>query len=864
MKEMILLTFPFLLLVASADARFKVRGATRTARALQQQQPLPEEVCKLSSTPFTAKVAVTLRGGTAADDNFDGILSSFRESFNISNKQACDPAHRRIVNTQLDSIETRAGAEVTLLVNVEGTYCADCIGESTKTVTDGIGLFGGSTFDGVRGLRAYDEEEISADSKNYKRKEKKKKKQKDHVRSAFKSKHKFKKASSKSKKSASSSPSESPTPNPTAMPTIDPCACTSTKTRRAFEFKAIYQAALDHSPLPKFQVIDIDEVTYVTCDERIEYFDTIVLIELTSPDGSIIPSDEVDLLGDSFVNSYNDLSIELCDDLFRSVQNISLSVENVRRVLREDDSGRALGTFVYTGTAIIKGMCRGFGCSSAGSGSSGSPNGAPTDGTATKAVGLFSNSVITRRLTRHVVAPSHTSRGLLNSGCVCGRTTQQFRAATAEEFVHEYDNTLNDLANQNLLRGVNGATGVTEVFSVDGCDNPTEEFDTVVLIELASGDETTVAANELNVLGDTFATDFNDLTAALCDPIFRNIGNISVEVANIRRRLGVVEGTIRELGTFVFTGRATIKGTCKGYGCSEQVSGSSSRARPTASPAGSSSSQTARAMGLFANRIASRRLLEELHQSSSRNLASGCFCDERTADFRSPTETEFVGSYNESISTLADEGVLENVRGALGVQQILVVSNCAEIEEESFETVLLVNVSAAFQPDEVMSDESFGDALIESYNELSTSLCDPWNRNLQKVSRLPDMSGRHLMGGMISITLSGTCTGKGCSSTVYKHGILTRQLSEMNVIDQTNERPLATSIPRVAEEIDDETLPVPNGCFCGTPDAERRPPTESELISNAFTKIQQETEMVETIVARESALTKPTSRLLRD
>jgi hypothetical protein len=269
-------------------------------------------------------------------------------------------------------------------------------------------------------------------------------------------------------------------------------------------------------------------------------------------------------------------------------------------------------------------------------------------------------------------------------------------------------------------------------------------------------------------------------------------------------------------------------------------------------------------MGLFANRIASRRLLEELHQSSSRNLASGCFCDERTADFRSPTETEFVGSYNESISTLADEGVLENVRGALGVQQILVVSNCAEIEEESFETVLLVNVSAAFQPDEVMSDESFGDALIESYNELSTSLCDPWNRNLQKVSRLPDMSGRHLMGGMISITLSGTCTGKGCSSTVYKHGILTRQLSEMNVTDQTNERPLATSIPRVAEEIDDETLPVPNGCFCGTPDAERRPPTESELISNAFTKIQQETEMVETIVARESALTKPTSRLLRD
>jgi hypothetical protein len=222
-----------------------------------------------------------------------------------------------------------------------------------------------------------------------------------------------------------------------------------------------------------------------------------------------------------------------------------------------------------------------------------------------------------------------------------------------------------------------------------------------------------------------------------------------------------------------------------------------------------------------------------------------------------------VGSYNESISTLADEGVLENVRGALGVQQILIVSNCAELEEEFFETALLVNVSAAFQPDKVMSDESFGDALIESYNELSTSLCDPWNRNLRKVSSLPDMSNRRLMGGMVSISLSGSCTGKGCSSTVYKHGILTRQLWEVHDAEQTNGSPYGASIPRVAE-IDDDTLPVPIGCFCGTSDAEYRPPTESELISNAFMKIQQETEMVEAIVARTSASPRPASRLLRD
>ena len=572
----------------------------------------------------------------------------------------------------------------------------------------------------------------------------------------------------------------------------------------------------------------------------------------------------------NFVNSYNDLSTRLCDNLFRTIQNVTVSVESTRRVLQWDLHGRELQNFVSVGKVKVKGSCRGLGCSLTISGSGSDAS--------TKPEGLFSKAVIRDQ---QMVMDEKIPRDLTNLGCFCGADTMLFRTATVQEFISTYDFSIRNSVSQDLLTGINGVTKVTEVLSVDGCDNPVEEFDTVVLVELSADDSEKVASEELDILGDAFARDYNDLTSILCENIFRNIQNISVAVENVRRRLDEGDNAIRKLSSFVITGKATVKGTCKGYGCSSQVTGLST------SSSSSGSTTSSKAAGLFSARASRRHMLEISDRQTLRNLVSGCFCDETTADFRSPTNTEFVVSYNDSVSTLASEGVLRSVVGALGVQQVMVpVVNGCDATEEVYDTALLLNVSAAVQPGQTVSDETFGDSLIASYNDLSTSLCDPWNRKLRWLMSKPDTANRRLVDGFVSVQISGTCRGKGCALTVLKNGLLSRQLfgggfgfgnfksvdgvktlsipaeeGEENAFDQGMEvknwtGPMSSmdgakvsSISQNDGALAPGNRTVLDGCFCGTVNAAQRAPTEGELITNMFSKLSPKKEFVSAIIS---------------
>ena len=133
-----LLCFRLLCFVTIIDAK-----ALLSVRGARAQQTDDHDVCKLSTTPFTSKVAITLRGSTT--ETYDNLLSIFLVSFNSSNKKACDVSHRRIVSVQFDSIQQRAGSEVTFIVAVDGMYCSDCVdiaGNTDEEATDGIPLFG--------------------------------------------------------------------------------------------------------------------------------------------------------------------------------------------------------------------------------------------------------------------------------------------------------------------------------------------------------------------------------------------------------------------------------------------------------------------------------------------------------------------------------------------------------------------------------------------------------------------------------------------------------------------------------------------------------------------------------------------------
>ena len=371
-----LLCFRLLCFVTIIDAK-----ALLSVRGARAQQTDDHDVCKLSTTPFTSKVAITLRGSTT--ETYDNLLSIFLVSFNSSNKKACDVSHRRIVSVQFDSIQQRAGSEVTLIVAVDGMYCSDCVDVVENTdeeATDGIPLFG--QLPGVRRLNEGREQSRSlkafSTSKGAKDMKLKKNESKQDM---SKSKAKIKK-SNKSKASATSSPSTlpsvssssptsvSPSTTPSIMPSIDSCSCTTPDHRGHFDFEASYQTALKIQ-MSTIQVLSIHEVAQVACDDIVEYFEKTILVDYTSKRGSTVLSEEENILASNFVNSYNDLSAALCDNLFRSIQNITVSVENTR-VLQKGVHGRELQNFVLVGKVKVKGSCRGLGCSLtiSGSGSS--------------------------------------------------------------------------------------------------------------------------------------------------------------------------------------------------------------------------------------------------------------------------------------------------------------------------------------------------------------------------------------------------------------------------------------------------------------------------------------------------------------
>jgi hypothetical protein len=569
------------------------------------------------------------------------------------------------------------------------------------------------------------------------------------------------------------------------------------------------------------------------CGHPIEEFDVIVLVDLeTSRIPSAVDNSELTLLGNSFAKDYNDMTNALCDPIFRTIRNITVEVESTRRQLIVGERKMQGLLFSLTVKVKINGSCKGVGCSQHISGSlSDDTRSTSSSGES----GIFARKGRPRPLGEFKANLSRNSA----LGCFCDKATSDFRSPTAKEFITKYDSTLIQLANQNILSGVIRATAVNDVVSIDGCSNPVEEFDAAVLIELTAGndDMASVSQPELTVLGDIFRMDYNNLSVSLCDPMFRRIGNVSVELQNVgRRRLVTDNGITRDLGVYILTGKAIIKGTCKGIGCSNAVTNSSvSSAQPTTSTDNTLSSP---GTGLFSS--SKRRLWETFKPHVSRNLADKCLCNPSTADFRSPSDTEFVGTYDGSIITLANKGVLRSIGGALSVEQITVVTSCDDVEEENFETALLVNVSVSDVQNALTQDESFGDALIESYNDLSASLCDPWNRNLKKVSKLPDLSTRRLMDGIVSVSLSGTCKGQGCSSTVTKHGIFTRPLLDREKLEQFYDNSSFSDVILSFEDSQKENnraLSVPQACFCDVSGAEQRAPTEAEVITNVFSRL---------------------------
>lgn len=228
----------------------------------------------------------------------------------------------------------------------------------------------------------------------------------------------------------------------------------------------------------------------------------------------------------------------------------------------------------------------------------------------------------------------------------CCPTNGERRAPYASEFADAFGSTYKVIRvgsralQQDPIQEIVAVIEVTDI----GCDEPLEEFETEVDVELLGNPED-VLDSEVFALEASFKSTFNDFANTICDPLFRTVTDVSATLEDIldERYLEQGEGERklqrrRRRSRFKYR----VKGRCRGCKSSAR---------------------------LFAQGSSERRLemkfdrqLQYVYDDDS------CFCAVG-AEPRGILEDDFRVSYDSNIQVLKEEGVLVNIDGVDAVEQ---------------------------------------------------------------------------------------------------------------------------------------------------------------------------------------------------
>ena len=515
-----------------------------------------------------------------------------------------------------------------------------------------------------------------------------------------------------------------------------------------------YNITVNDLHLPNVNGIgDIAQIVEHACQKEIHTFEAILLVDYKVQNPDWTTNDDFALAA-AFVQEYNKIADKLCDPIYRRLTEATIT--KIASRLQDGDtqnSRRLIGSIVTT-KIQAKGTCHGYGCNDEIVGS--------------KARGVWIEGLFG-------IKPNHDRRLVDETdGCLCKSSQQEFRPPTDMELLANYSTAASAVSGN-----IEQVTNILQVLEMPGCDDVTEEFDVNLLMEVEANNAD-VTDGELGSLGSTFINDYNDLSTNGCDSIFRRTSNATVSIENVRRRLGG-----RKLGTYILTGKATVKGICKGFGCSMKVSQkASSNSGQAVGSSGSNAAavKNSKASGLFANRNMDRRLstVDRNRHTRSLQLAlseeqMACYCPDLNPQLLPPTTAEMVVVYNESVNSLA----LPSVEGIGDISQIT-EQTCPEVKEEFVATVI-IDFKVV---DPVMSDQQvkvLSDAFTYQYNEFSASFCDQLFRRiskttLKKIENVALFAKDTLAQGSRRIsntyilsfeaTVNGVCRGIGCQKKV--------------------------------------------------------------------------------------------------
>jgi hypothetical protein len=349
------------------------------------------------------------------------------------------------------------------------------------------------------------------------------------------------------------------------------------------------------------------------------FFESNVVVSFAgNPDDAT--SDQLLALEQAFLESYNSansLSSGICDTLFRVLTNVTINVDgsysSSRRLKQE------LTKKKFTFQFRVIGSCR----------------------YCAKSTNLFYNDALRRTLLvaedeslPRALQVNSSSSSSPSDDCLCPVNTTE-RSPTVDEFFTSFNSTVSELREAGTLTFIESIVGAPVEIDPVECSAEVNSFETAIALEV-SGNPDAITENEKRSLEAAFETTYNTLIQGYCDPLFRNVAEVTIspagasgsnsttekDGARFRRKIQK-STTMAKKFTFLFR----IKGICRG--CPKETKLFNDALRR----------QLGRSLALTNDTA----FLEDSGQ---------CFCPIDSIGSRAPSPEEFTPIFNETIFLL--------------------------------------------------------------------------------------------------------------------------------------------------------------------------------------------------------------------
>lgn len=392
------------------------QDATRRLKLLKRQPwPYTPQYCVEPNTFFDTNVVVSFQGdGRNVNPSIITELEeSFIETYNTLRRDFCDAQSRKVVDVELDpdSLDVKPFNEFSFLFKVR-VGCDRCSTSDTTLFTE-----------------EPERRELAVYKRQY---------------------HAIVHGGTNNIPSPTIKPTPMPTPSSIDSSPRDEGGqegecCPSGGERRApypSEFAAAYDSTfkaigIENNPIEV--VIKVIEVVSISCEDPLEDFETNVFVEFGG-DATEAADSEILALEASFQTSYNGFVEKVvCDPFFREITEVTAeAVETFdERYLSEDERKlQSTARFNYR----VKGKCRGC------------PSGSR----------LFAQGSQGRRSRRLEMKYSRELQFVFDDGsCFCAVGAEE-RAVFEDEFLVEYDDTVQELRTAGIVKNVETVETIEE------------------------------------------------------------------------------------------------------------------------------------------------------------------------------------------------------------------------------------------------------------------------------------------------------------------------------------------------------------------------------------------------------------------